>query len=96
MAMTIIQCPRDQYTQITTVPVTSFSFNIRNPYPDPLNKCVWRITYGDTLPAPDNNDYIVTVLDHGNKVFSRTIDFTNDLPMHVFLCPINSDGSVAI
>ena len=88
-----INYPMGVWTKVFTG-VTSAAFNLINSYPDPIQKCGYKITYGSTEPAVDTDVYSYYELDRDATVFAYPIQFTNSTAANVYVMPMFESGAI--
>lgn len=74
--------------------VTSFAFNLQNTYPDPTQKCGYKIHWGTEAPATDVAAFNYYELDHGTKVYAYPVQFTNSTAANIYVMPVFGAGAI--
>ena len=94
--MVTIECTKGDWIEVATG-VTSFVFNLKNSYPDALQKCGYKITYNATgtgTPEVDTEDCVYYELDTNGKVYAFPIEFNNSTPQDIYVMSMFDDGSI--
>ena len=91
--MTTITCTRGTWVKIADS-VTSFSFNLKNSYPDNTQKCGYKIHWGTVEPAVDTQDFNYYELDTNGTVYAFPITFSNTTAQNIYVMSMFDNGAV--
>ena len=93
--MNKVTCSKGVWVEAFTG-VTTASFSLINDYPEITQGRVYKIHWGNSLPAVDTDVYNLYELDRDpdNVVYAMPIQFTNSTATNVYVMCVTDDGAI--